>query len=142
MKVCLEKIRGRLRAGARGQALVETALTCALFLTLLLGVIEFGYAFYCYDQVSEAAKLGTRYAIVHGSTSSTPADSTAIQNWVLSHIAGVDLSKVQVTTAWSPDNSPGSTVSVTVQYSFDFLERFVPRQNVALAAHSQGVISQ
>lgn len=132
----------RLQESSRGQAMVESALTCVLFLTLLLGVIEFGYGLYCYDQVSEAAKIGTRYAIVHGATSSSPADASAVQSWILSHVSGVDPSKVVVTTTWSPDNNPGSTVNVTVQYTFDFLEKFVPTQTVALAAHSQGVISQ
>ena len=122
--------------------MVESALTCILFLTLLFGVIEFGYAFYCYDQVSEAAKIGTRYAIVHGATSSTPADSSAVQSWILNHVSGLDPNQVVVTTTWSPDNNPGSQVNVSVQYTFSFLEKFVPAQTVALAAHSQGVISQ
>src|SRR5690348_6414276 len=132
----------RLGGYSRGQALVENAMTCVVFFTLLFGIIEFGYAFYCYDQCSEAAKLGTRYAIVHGATSTSPADANAVKSWILNHVTGVDPNKVVVNTTWSPDNNPGSTVNVTVQYSFDFLERFVPMQTVALAAHSQGVIAQ
>lgn len=130
------------RGFSRGQAIVESAMTLILFLTLLFGVIEFGYAFYCYDQMSEAAKIATRYAIVHGATSASPADAAAVQNFVLSNISGVDPSNVVVTTSWSPDNNPGSTVNVTVQYTFNFLEKLVPSETVAFAAHSQGVISQ
>lgn len=60
-------LRRRLR-GDRGNTLVETALSIAVLLTLLVGIIECGLMIYSYHFISNAARQGARYAIVRGST--------------------------------------------------------------------------
>jgi len=135
------------RRGFRGgQAMLEFAMTAVVFFTMVFGIIEFGYAFYCYDLCSYAAKNGTRYAIVHGSNSGSPAQASDVKSYVLTQIAGLDPNNVTVNTTWSPDNSPGSAVTVQVQYNFHFVEGFVPHaaqmSGLTFGAHSQGIISQ
>lgn len=122
--------------------MVETAISITIFLTLLLGVIDFGYGLYTYDLVSYASKIGSRWAIVHGSTSSTPATASDVQNYIAGQVAGLDPSKLQVTTSWSPNNSPGSTVSVAVTYNFSFMDPLVPTASLTFGATSNGIIAQ
>jgi Flp pilus assembly protein TadG len=59
------------RKQERGQALVEFALTIVFLMVLLLAFIELIVMFYTYVVLADAAKEGVRYAIVHGSLSST-----------------------------------------------------------------------
>lgn len=54
--------------GERGSALVEFALICILFFTMILGIIDFSRALYAYSFVSNAAREATRFAVVNGST--------------------------------------------------------------------------
>ena len=51
----------------RGQGLVEIALVLPVFLLIVLGTIDFGRAIYIYSVMSNGAREGARYAIVHGS---------------------------------------------------------------------------
>lgn len=131
-----------IRGWSRGQAVLETAISVIVFLTLLLGVIDFGYGLYTYDLVSYAAKIGSRWAIVHGSTSSAPASASDVQNYIASQVAGLDPGKLQVTTSWSPNNHPGSTVSVQVTYNFSFADPLVPSRSLTFNASSNGIVAQ
>ena len=131
-----------IRGWSRGQAVMETAISAVVFLTLLLGIIDFSYGLYTYDLVSYAAKIGSRWAIVHGASSSSPATASDVQNYIASQIAGLDPSKLQVTTSWSPNNNPGSTVSVQVSYNFSFADPLVPARTLTLNASSNGIVAQ
>lgn len=55
----------------RGAALFETAVACTVFFALLLGIFEFALGFYTFHYTSNAARQGSRYAIVRGSTCET-----------------------------------------------------------------------
>jgi Flp pilus assembly protein TadG len=57
--------------GEAGSALVEFALASVIVLTVLFGIIDMGRALYAYDWVSDAARRGTRYAMVRGTGSCT-----------------------------------------------------------------------
>ena len=47
---------------------METAMSMIILLTFMFGVMEAGFALYSYHFISEAAREGTRYAIVRGAT--------------------------------------------------------------------------
>src|ERR1022692_4089309 len=75
------------RRSERGQSIVETVLCMIILLTMLFGIIQAGLALYSYHFIAEAAREGTRYAIVRGSActsfaSACPASATDIQNYV------------------------------------------------------------
>lgn len=56
------------RAGTRrdgGNASVEFALVVALFLILLLGIIDFTRALWAWNRLTQATRTGARYATVH-----------------------------------------------------------------------------
>jgi Flp pilus assembly protein TadG len=54
--------------GEQGSGLVEYALIFLLFITMLLGIMDFCRMLYAYHFVSSAAREATRYASVRGST--------------------------------------------------------------------------
>src|SRR3954468_656604 len=58
-------IRRSPRRRGRGQALVEFALVIPLFLLILMAVFDFGRAVFAYNSVTNAAREGTRFAIVN-----------------------------------------------------------------------------
>ncbi len=51
--------------GRRGQSLVEFALLLPVLLVILFGLLDFGRAVFAYNAVSEAARNGSRVAIVN-----------------------------------------------------------------------------
>lgn len=57
------------RRGQRGQGLVEIALVLPVFLLLLMGLFDFGRLIYAFNTVSEAARNGSRVAIVNQTVS-------------------------------------------------------------------------
>jgi Flp pilus assembly protein TadG len=56
----------------RGQALLEFALVLPIFLALLFMIVDFGRVVWATGSLSNAAREGARYAIVHGGTASNP----------------------------------------------------------------------
>jgi hypothetical protein len=56
---------------ARGQSLVEFAVILPIFITLLVGVFDFGHVVWANNAVATAAREAARYAIVHGGSFST-----------------------------------------------------------------------
>jgi Flp pilus assembly protein TadG len=53
------------RRSGRGQGLVEFALVFPLFVLILFGLIDIGRAVFAYNEITNAAREGTRVAIVN-----------------------------------------------------------------------------
>lgn len=141
----------------RGQTIVEFALASSVALFLLFGIIEFGRAFYAYNLVAQAARLGTRYAIVHAtipphdcsnvSIGTAPCE-TDITAYIDSKITGLESSKLLTSSFFwetasatcSAKASPGCYVRIKVQYTFGFVALPFPPQ--IMSSQSQLVISQ
>ncbi len=143
--------RNRKRNGERGQAMVEFALSVPVFFAVVYGICDFGRALFTYDLVTSAARIGSRYAIVHGSActlSSCPATSATIQTYVRSQVNGINTSQLTVTAAWSKGTGctdtafkgPQCIVNVTVSYPFQFV--LALQESLTMTSSSQMVISQ
>jgi Flp pilus assembly protein TadG len=153
MRHAWEQRRAR---GEQGSAILETALSIMILLTFIFGVMETGFALYTYSFISFAAREGTRFAIVRGSTctgfaSACPASQSDIQNYVTTlGFSGITASDVAVNyaayTGGSPCpptcNSPGNMVTVTVSYNFPFTVPFVPAKTFVMSSSSSMIISQ
>ena len=108
-----------LKKDDSGAAMVEFAVVAVVFfIPLIFGIIEFGRLSFAKTTLTSAAREGVRYAIVHGSESPAEADSAAVANYVKGR---TQLGGIVVRTRWMPDNEPGDTVQVTVQYQFNSL---------------------
>jgi Flp pilus assembly protein TadG len=142
------------RRGARqrvrdnqGQSLVEFALCTLLTLMMLLAVIEFGRLVLVYTTVCNAARIGVRYAMVHGSDNvvTTAQIQTVVNNFLSA--AAIDTSSATVTPSYpgylscgSGSKLPGCPVKVTVSYPYQTMLSYFPI-SVTLSSQSQGVIT-
>jgi Flp pilus assembly protein TadG len=139
---------GRLLKSECGTGLVEYAVIVVLFMSMLLGIADFSRALYAYHFVSSQAREAARYAMVRGcSTISTHCPSRAsdsdIQTFVKNVPLGIDPAKVTVPApSWTPDRSPGSVVSVEVDYAFNFMFPFVSKSTLNFRSTSQMVVAQ
>ena len=145
----------------RGATLVEMTIAAFLMVMLLLGIVEISRMMVVYTALSNAARAGTRYAIVHGydrtgsgasgpSTSGSSAQvTTAVKNFAGAGL--LDTSQLVVTVTY-PDstpcesaasaisNCPGNRVTVKVTYPFTPFTRYFPL-STTLGNTSQGVIT-
>lgn len=155
-------------ASEQGTTLVELALSCTLLFSMLFGLMEMSLGLYTYNAVSNAARQGSRWAIVRGSTSCTNTpnltDCNATQAEIQSYVASlgylnisssdVSVSWLSATTSGNPAtttwtacstgtcNAPGNEVQVTVTYPFPLNIPFVPKSTLNLTSSSTLVISQ
>ena len=126
-----------------GTALVEFGLVIVVFFMFVFGVMDFGRAIYTYHFVSNAAFEATRYAMVRGSNSTNPVTATDVENYVKSLVPqGIDPSNLTISTSWSPNHAPGSSVRVLVSDNFQCTSPFFRAYHIALSDSSQMVISQ
>jgi Flp pilus assembly protein TadG len=110
-----------LSCGAKGDSLIEYALTMIFFFTMLFGIVEFARAMYAYHFVSNAARQATRWAAVNGWTcgddnscngtapmNNGPALPTDIQNYVANMAPpGINSKNITTTPGWTaPTGSP------------------------------------
>lgn len=114
----------------RGAMLIEFALSVwTLFLVTFL-IFEFCMMVYTYSVLSDAAREGVRYAVVHGTDSAVcSGPSSGCGDTTGSNISAVvngyaalsfhDLSGMTVTSSW-PDgaSTPSSRVLVTINYPY------------------------
>jgi Flp pilus assembly protein TadG len=125
----------------RGAMTLEFTLSFLLFFTVVYGIMEFGRIVASYNILAGAAREGARYAIVHGSASGSAATASDIQTVVRHWAIGLDQSSVNVTTTWTPGNTPGSVVRVQAQYNVTPFTSLIT-QSITLQSNSQLVISQ
>jgi Flp pilus assembly protein TadG len=146
------------RSDDRGQTVVEAVLCTLILLMLLIGVMEVSMALYTYHFISDAAREGTRYAIVRGSAC-TDSDCPATAAAISTYVTGLGfLNSMTVTTTWSQGpgptctppsccsstscNNPGNLVQVSVQYQIPLVLPFKSVTNVTMNSTSQMLISQ
>ena len=146
-----------------GAGLVEYCVVFFLFMSMILGVADFGRALYADHFVSNAARDAARYAAVRGSTcnddsscsvsnpDSGPANSgnNVVQDYVKQYVPqGIDKTQLTITPSWpstsgtcaTTANAPGCIVSVTVQYTFKFDFPFVSKKTITFTSDAQNVI--
>jgi Flp pilus assembly protein TadG len=147
-----------------GSSLVEFALSAAILLALVLGIMGFSLVAYSYLYVSDAARQGTRYAMVRGNSQTSdctapgPANciaqtadiQTYVQNGALPGLKGSNLT---VTSTWLTSagascgttdscKSPGNQVRVTVSYSYPLSLGYLPHQTFSMSSRSQVFIAR
>jgi Flp pilus assembly protein TadG len=110
----------RGRGSEQGSVLIEFGLVVLLLLLLMFGIIDFARALYAYHFVANAAREGTRYSIVRGSSfqgtscgsSAAECDATSsdVQSYVqgLATGIGISASSLVVNTTWLGTGPSGS----------------------------------
>jgi Flp pilus assembly protein TadG len=154
----------------QGAALFELAVSLSVFLSVWTGTFFMILALYSYLFVSDAAREGSRYAMVRGSQCSTNTPlvtncgvtQAELQTWVETlGYPGLNKNNLTVTVNWltatssgSPPttswaacsgsgcNAPGNLVQVVVTYAFPLSIPFWRRSTLNLSSTSDMVISQ
>jgi len=145
------KVRGEREEGS---TLVEFALVGFSFIILLLSVVEMGRMLLVYTTIANAARAGTRYAIVHGGErtgsgidgpSGPSCPCTQIDKVVKSFASAglVTASNLNITVEY-PDgtNTAGSHVTVKVTYLYDpMIGFFSSMLGTTMGTVSEGVVT-
>lgn len=99
------------RLAERGQAMVEFALVVPILITIVFAAIEFGDAYWKYQQLSAATSEGARKAII---SRTEPDPVTVVTEATRNAAPNLDPDKMEVSidTTWTP----GETVTVTSTY--------------------------
>jgi Flp pilus assembly protein TadG len=166
MQARLMSVR-KLRGDA-GSTLVETALSVVILFALFFGVLEMSLAVYSYHFISEAAREGTRYAIVRGSSLATDCTTPGFANCIAQGgnntgdiatyikglgFPGISNSNITVNSTWLTSagaacgtadtcKAPGNIAKITVTYNFPFSVPFVPQETFSMSSTSQMVVAQ
>jgi len=158
--------------GEEGGSLVEMALSCLILIPLLFGIIQLSFALYCYHYAADAAREGTRFAIVRGSKCPTnlsnaycsPTDAGqygATANDIAQYVkslgypySGSATTSVQWCTnggafpaTWTScsttlNNAPGNQVQVKVTYSYPLVIPYLKTNNLSMGSVASMTIVQ
>lgn len=129
----------RFLASGTAVVSIEFALCGGTFILMLLAVTDFGRLMFTYHEMAEASRVAARYAIVHGSASASPASAATIANAAAAATSLV--TSQQVTVTFSPNNSPGSQVTVAIALPFNFLDGFISTSTFILNSHTTLMIA-
>jgi Flp pilus assembly protein TadG len=117
----LVAILRRCLGNRRGNSLMQFAFIAPVFFTVMFGTIDFGRAMWLSSTLKHIATEGSRYAAVRGANNPTPASANDVRAFVRNRAVGLDPATLTIDVTWTPDNTSGSTVTVQVQYPFEYL---------------------
>jgi len=137
------------RDNERGSTLVEFAIAITVFVTAMFGVLEFGRLLWVHNALTDAARRGARYAVMHSAS-----DETSVKNIVVyGDAAGSgqpmvnNLSTANVVVTYNSFGLNDGTVSVSItNYQFQFVVPIVgttitlPSYSTTLTGESAGFI--
>jgi Flp pilus assembly protein TadG len=129
------------RKGNRGSTLVEFSLIALLLIMIIFTMFEMDRMVLVMTALADSTRAGMRYAIVHGSDNTVTAAQikTVITNYASTGI--INTARLNVPTlTYTPNNSPGSKVDITVTYVYDPFTSYFPL-SVTLSSTSQGIIT-
>jgi len=101
----------------RGATAVEAAFTLPLVILLSLGAVELGRVVSAQANINHAVKETARFAAVRGAASGAAATEAQLEAMAL-QLAELPADTLVPGVSWSPDNVPGSTVTVQLQHTF------------------------
>jgi Flp pilus assembly protein TadG len=140
--------------------IVDFALSALVLLALLFGILEMSMAAYTFHVISDAAREGTRYAMVRGNTctvsgASCTASAAQVETYVQDlGLPGINPANMTVTATYSayPAGSgcspnancanPGNMVTVRVVYAWPLSIPLVSSRTLSMTSTSAMVISQ
>ncbi len=100
------------RGQRRGAAVVEFAVVLPLLLTILFGIIEYGWVFMVRQTLQTAAREGCRMAVLQ--TTTTPY--TNVLDRIFQVMQPTGLTSYTVTMTHATSTSPIETVEVEIPY--------------------------
>jgi Flp pilus assembly protein TadG len=117
-------IHPRSRRARRGGVILEFSLAFPIFIMLSLGTTVLGFGVSQFQLVATLAREGARWASVHGAeyqqtTGKQAASATDVYNQaILPRATGLLTSNLTYSVNWAPNNQPGGTVTVAINYQW------------------------
>jgi Flp pilus assembly protein TadG len=102
----------------RGAVAVEFALAIPLLLTILLGIVEMGFAFNSQISVTHAAREAVRTMAVQNDPAAARATAMAASPSLIPALAAAEITVTPATC------TAGSTATVTIQHNHTFVTGF------------------
>jgi|GEM_PF-1339436 len=118
MKRFQERSQAPRMGRRKGATMVEFSLVFLLLLMMVAGVFEVGRIVWTYNTLNHAAKQASRYAMVHGSRNPITGPLT-VETYAKQQAVGFDPQSLTVTVVPTPNNDPGSVVTVTVSHTMN-----------------------
>lgn len=104
--------RPRVGRRARAAAIVEFAVVLPLLLTILFGIIEYGWVFMVRQTLQSAAREGCRLAVLQTSVEPYANVTSRVQQ----SMAPTGLTTYQITMTHATAGNPVETIEVSVPY--------------------------
>ncbi len=122
----------------RGAVLAETAVTVVALFTLIMGIVEFGRAYSIYQDITDAAREGARYAIAPDPTTGVLPSTGDVQAHVAPFLTSGTIKGGKVTMAAVTHTVAGVDYSYTqVNISAPYTFFFLPFASVTMNAHAE-----
>jgi len=116
----MQKIRKKSSHPRRGQSLVEVALVLPIIIMIMLGLLDFGRAFYTLVALHDAADEGASYASIR------PNDFAGIQQRAAEASTRlIPINQADVSVIHPPALAVGEPITVTIDFFFDIYTPFV-----------------
>ena len=140
--------RSETKRRERGATLLEFSIAATVFLTVLFAVVEFGRVLWVHNALTDAARRGARYAVLHKSADIEDVKKIVVYGDVTSTDPLLEnLTTDNVTVAYSNFNLDGGTATVSIQnYQFQLVLPLVvksiqmPNYTTTLTGESAGLI--
>ena len=139
----------RRKNNERGSTLVEFAIGVTVFVTVMFAVLEFGRALWVHNALSDAARRGARYAVLHSAGSADQVKNIVVYG----NDAGSgqpmlnNLTAANVNVVYNNFGLNDGTVSVSITgYQFQFVIPIIgttitmPGYTTTLSAESAGFL--
>jgi hypothetical protein len=133
----------------RGATLVEFSIAATVFLTVMFGVIEFGRVLWTHNALTDAARRGARYAVVHQASEVADVKNVVVYGDPAGGTNPVveNLTTDNVQVRYSGFGLDHGTVQVTItSYQFQFVIPLVstsiqmPSYTTTLTGESAGTL--
>ncbi|HLN98257.1 MAG TPA: TadE family protein [Pyrinomonadaceae bacterium] len=133
----------------RGATLVEFSIAATVFLTVMFGVIEFGRVLWTHNALTDAARRGARYAVVHQASEVADVKNVVVYGDPAGGTNPVveNLTTDNVQVSYSGFGLDHGTVQVTItSYQFQFVIPLVstsiqmPSYTTTLTGESAGTL--
>jgi len=122
--------------------MIEVALVLPVYFLMVFGIIQLCFVLFGYCNATYACRQATRFAALHGAGSTYQATSTDLQNIAKQYLWGAPTGQVTVTSTWSPDNNPGSTITVTISMVYPTVIPFSTLSHVTVGTAAVSPIFQ
>jgi len=144
------QIRKRNQKGQRGASLLEFSIAATVFLTVLFAIVEFGRALWVHNALSDAARRGARYAVLHKASDIEDVKKVVVYGDLTETTPILEnLTTDNVDVTYNGFNLDQGTVSVSVHdYQFQMILPLVvssiqmPNYTTTLTGESAGLIPE